>query len=219
MILLSGCADGPFAELAAWNPWIRREWLEDEDYAPTFHKRLAELRSLQASAAGLTPADQERFAQQALDLVATDPNPLLRAEAVRTLSRLPTPTVLPGLRIAARDADEQVRVAACQAWGQRGDAEALEALADILRRDEDLDVRIAATQELGRFRDPPAVSALGLALNDTDPALQYGAVESLKSSTGRDFGDSVPAWRDYVAGGTPEPARSPSVVERLRHFF
>jgi len=219
IFLLSGCADGPFAELAGWNPWLRREWREDEEYAPTFHQRLADLRAIQSNASRLSPAEQDRFVGEMLQLARNDPNPLLRAESVRTLSRFATPTVLPGLRLASRDENVYVRIAACEAWGQRGDMEALEALADIIRREEKLDVRIAATHQLGRFQDPAAISALGLALNDSDPALQYRAVQSLKSSTGRDFGDSVPAWRDYVAGRNPEPGRSPSVVERLSNFF
>jgi HEAT repeat protein len=121
--------------------------------------------------------------------------------------------------MATRDEYKQVRIAACQAWGELGGTEAMETLAEVVRREEDVDVRIAATKELGRFRDPMVVSALGLVLNDSDPALQYSAVESLKSSTGRDFGDSVPAWRDFVAGRSPDPSEAPSVVERLRNLF
>jgi HEAT repeat protein len=218
-VLMSGCADGPFGELAAWNPWVRQQWQEDEEYAATFHTRIAELKAVGANAAKLSPADRERFAQQVLDLASNDPNPLIRAAAAQTLGKLSTPSILPGLQMAARDAEKQVRIAACEAWGDVGGPQAMETLTDLVRNDEDLDVRIAATRQLGRFQDPMVVSALGLALNDRNPALQFSAVESLKSSTGRDFGDSVPAWRDYVAGRTPEPARSPSVVERLRDIF
>jgi HEAT repeat protein len=218
-VLLAGCADGPFGELAAWNPWVRQQWQEDEEYAPTYHTRIAELKAVRMNAATLAAADRERFAQQVLDLASNDPNPLIRAAAVQTLGKLSTPSVLPGLQMAARDAQKQVRVAACEAWGDAGGVQAMEALTELVRNDEDLDVRIAATEQLGRFQDPLVVSALGLALNDQNPALQYSAVESLRTSTGRDFGDSVPAWREYVAGRTPEPARSPSMVERLRDIF
>jgi HEAT repeat protein len=95
----------------------------------------------------------------------------------------------------------------------------LQILGDVVRRDSDLDVRIAATNELGRFPEQAAIEALGVALSERDPALQYRAVQSLKSATGHDFGNSVPAWREFVAGRTPLPERQPSLVERFRRLF
>lgn len=219
MFLCLGCSGGPFAELAGLNPWIWKKWEEDERYGPTFHRRLAELKSLQANASRLSPDERQGFAQQLVELVQNDPHPFLRAEAVKAMAKLSTPAVLPGLRAAAADTDPLVRAAACRAWGGVGDAEALHVLGDLATRDADVDVRVAATGELGRFRDQAAVQALGLVLNDNDPAVQYQAVKSLKSATGRDLGDSVAVWRDYVAGRAPLPERSPSLVERFRSLF
>ena len=127
--------------------------------------------------------------------------------------------VVPGLRKAVTDADPLVRIAACRAWGMLGDSVALRVLGDVVSRDTDLDVRMAATIELGRFQDQAAIQALGLALNDNDPAVQYQAVKSLKSATRHDLGDSVSAWRDYVAGRTSLPEKPPSLVERFRSLF
>jgi hypothetical protein len=213
--VVSGCADGPFPELAAWNPYYRQQWQQDEQRGPTFHRRMAELQDLQRRATSLGAAEQERFIGQLTDIVRNDPQPVLRIEAIKTLAKFPSPSILPGIRLATTDEDAKVRIAACKAWGRHGGPEALQTLAEVVRRDGDLDARIAATTELGRFREPAAIEALGVALSENDAALQYQAVQSLKSSTGLDYGDSVPAWRDYLAGRTPTPEPPPSLVQRF----
>ena len=45
--------------------------------------------------------------------------------------------------------------------------------------------------------------ALGEALADADPAMQYRAVLSLKQATGKDLGNSVDRWQQYVKGEQP----------------
>lgn len=217
--LATGCADGPFGELAALNPYIRQKWQEDERYGPTFHRRLADLRALRSSAPSLAPEQKEKIAADMAAIIQNDGNPVLRAEAVNVVGELATPAVLPALHAAVNDADEDVRVAACHAWGRAGAGEALFALRDVAQRDSDVDVRLAALSELGKFKDAAAVEALGAALDDLDPAVQHCAVQSLKTSTGLDYGDSVPAWRDYVQGRQPSIPSSPSVVERLTNWF
>jgi hypothetical protein len=57
---------------------------------------------------------------------------------------------------------------------------------------------------------------LGEALADTDPAMQYRAVLSLKQITGKDLGDDVHRWQQYVKGELPE---EPSWAERIRRLF
>jgi hypothetical protein len=217
--LFCGCADGPFGGLAGMNPWIRQQWNQDEQYGPTYHKRLAELKLLRSQAGQLSAAEQQQFVGQLTELVRTDPNPVMRAEAVRTLAAFPAEMALPTLRVAAADEDPDVRIIACRVWGEYGGPESLQALSEVVRSDGDVDVKIAATAELGSFQDQVAVQALAVALDENDPALQYEAVQSLKSATGRDFGDNVPAWREYVAGRTPMADDQPSVVERLRRLF
>jgi len=217
--LAVGCAEGPFRQLAAWNPYYSKQWEADEQRGPTFHKRIAELKLLQSQAPRLTHEEQEQYIQKLVGLIQNDSNPVIRAEAVRALAKFPSPSIIPGFRTATADDDQEVRIAACQAWGQHPDPEALQALADIVRHDAKLDVRMVATAELAKFSDPAAVAALGVALDDHDPALQYRAIQSLKTCTGEDFGNSVAAWRDFVAGRTPTAEEDPSLVERLRQLF
>ena len=112
-----------------------------------------------------------------------------------------------------------MRTVACHALGKRQDPESLQTLALAVAKDPDLDVRTAATKELGRFKDQEAVRALAVALDDTDPALQHVAVQSLHSVTGKDFGDSVPAWRQFVRGEQVKPGEGASLAEKLRRLF
>jgi HEAT repeat protein len=80
-----------------------------------------------------------------------------------------------------------------------------------------MDVRLAAARALGETRSPAAVPALGEALSDTNPAMQYRAVQSLKMTTGQDLGDKVDRWQRYVKGEPTGPP--PSLAERLGNMF
>ena len=211
---LCGCLDSPIRRL-----WYRQEWLEDEKFGPTFHARLDELRALRSRVEDLGEEEQVRVSNQLLEALAREPSPLYRSEVVRTLAVLPTPAAVEGLRRAIEDSDPSVRIAACEAWARRGGDEALRILSQVVGSDTDLDVRLAATRGLANFKSPAAVRALGLALDDPDPALQHRAVQSLKQLTGRDLGDSVPAWRQFVQSGQPPVVEEPSIAERLRRWF
>ena len=210
----SGCADGPFV---AYNPYYRHQWREDQKYGQTFHQQREEIRQLGAEAGRYSEPEQARLCQELVKLIREDPNPLLRQTAVTALAAFEHPDAESGLQIGLADADPAVRAAACRAWAARGGDRALTRLAEALGSDTDQDVRLAAARELARFSDPVAVRALGAALEDDDPALQYRAVQSLKKASGRDFGDDVGAWRQFVAGQEPPPR--PSLVQRLRQLF
>ncbi len=211
-----GCADGPFGRLATLNPYYRTQWEKDERAGPTFHTQLAELRSIRQNPTGLSPEEQRRVIPTLADIVQNSTNTILRAEATLTLAEFPAPETIPTLQLAMNDESADVRVAACKAWGRRGGPEALDVLSRTVSNDSDLDVRLAATAELAKFQDQQSLQALAVALNDKDPALQHRAVQSLKSVSGQDYGDSVPAWRDFVEGRSPVLPEPPTIAERLR---
>src|SRR5439155_15505188 len=121
----------------------------------------------------------------------------LRAEMLRTLAAVPAAAAEPILKAGLKDSDPDVRIASCHAWGQRRTPEAVQLLSDMLTGDSNLDVRLAAARALGQTHDEQAVAALGQALDDSNPAMQYRAVQSLKAVTKRDFGNDVEAWRQY----------------------
>ncbi len=212
----SGCVDGPFGGLTAMNPYYRNQWEKDEQAGPTFHTQLAELRAIRENPTGLSPGEQRQIIPTLAEIVQNSTNTILRAEATLTLAEFPAPETIPTLQLAMNDEDADVRIAACRAWGRRGGREALDALSQTVSNDSDLDVRLAATAQLAKFQDQQSLQALGVALNDKDPALQHRAVQSLKSVSGQDYGDSVPAWRDYVEGRSPVLPEPPTIAERLR---
>ncbi|MCH5372361.1 MAG: HEAT repeat domain-containing protein [Planctomycetes bacterium] len=213
-VLLSGCVDGPFYSL-----WYRKQWLDDEKFGPTLFTRLEELENLRDEAGRMTEQQQAELARRLTHSVTEDASAVYRAEAARTLGSLRTNLAVEGLQKAAADQEKSVRIAACEAWGERGDHLAMEVLGRVLRSDQDLDVRMAAARELGKFEDPAAVQSLAVALDDSDPALQFRAIESLRRVTGEDFGNSIPAWRQFVRGEPVDRPEPPSIAQRLRTLF
>jgi HEAT repeat protein len=153
------------------------------------------------------------------ELVQSDPNAMLRSEAVAVLGELGGPTAITALKAAISDNDQEVRIAACRAWSRMHTEEAMDLLAQVVERDADVDVRMCAIAELGTFKDASAVQALGKALDDNDPAVQQRAVAALQQATGRNFGDSVPAWRDFVEGREPPSSATPSIVQRFLPWY
>jgi HEAT repeat protein len=209
-----GCMGTP-----VYRMWHRSQWMEDEQVQPSLHARLEELDSLRSRAQRMSDAEQSQVAANLARQLADDPTPLYRAHVVRTLGELPVPAATQALRTAVEDREPRVRIEACAAWGRHGTEEAVTVLAEVLRKDSDRDVRIAAARELENFRTPEVIPALGVALDDSDPALQHRAIRSLKVVTGKDFGNSVPAWQQFVRTGEIQASEVPSLAERLREWF
>jgi HEAT repeat protein len=215
----AGCADGPVPYLMSLNPSMRRQWAADEAFKPTLHRQLAEVETLRENAKTLSPEQQVHWCGELQHIIGTHANPLLRAACVKTLAEFSIPESSEGLRLALKDADPTVRQCACRAWGKRGGHEAMELLADRLGSDTDVDVKLSAARELGQFSDPIAYQALGLAIQDGDAALQYRSIESLKQSSGKNFGNNLKAWQEFAQGRDPGPEYTPSLAERVRELF
>lgn len=215
--LLVGCADGPFNGGGTWNPWLRQEWEKDERRGPTFHTQIQQLKELADSVPSLPANRQEELSREMLERYRNEANPLLRAAVIRVVGRLKGSAVDETLKAALTDTEVEVRIAAVKALGQRGNEEALQQLASAMSSESDLDVRIAVAAELKRFKNSSeATRALALALDDNDAALQHQAIQSLEQVTGRSYGMSVPAWREYLAGGNPTPPPGPSLADRVK---
>jgi hypothetical protein len=186
---------------------IRWPWKKKPEVGPhvtTAKERMEKMREMAKNAPTLPPAEQERESFEFTQMLRNrEDDGLIRAEILRTLAKYPTATATAALEAGMRDGERDVRVACCQAWGLRGGPDAVRKLSEAIANDADIDVRLAAARELGKLRDPGAVAALGAALDSTDPAMQHRAVESLREVTGKDFGDNVNTWRDFVRGGNP----------------
>lgn len=182
-------------------------------------ERIASLKKLAQNAAS-TPADQKaRISQDLVNQIKNEADPIIRAEIIRALVHYPSPAGDAVLRAALNDPDADVRVIACDCWGKRGDAQAVQVLAGLLSGDINLDVRLAAARALGKTRDPAAIAALAAALDDNDVAMQHRAVRSLQDITGESLGNDVDRWRQYAKEGRLKPANPSSLAGRIPRLF
>jgi len=217
-ISLSGCAEQGTSK--SWGIWPFNQKTTDViPGIPSPAERMASLRKTAKEAAKLSQADQEKISEELRNVYRQEDDPLIRAEIVHTMGCFQTEAATAVLRLAINDANNDVRIAACRAWGKRHDAEAVDQLGRSLGSDVDVDVRLAAIEALGATGQRSAVPALGQALEDRDPAMQYRAIASLRKVSDRDLGNDVDRWRQYVKGETPGPEKPVSVVDRFRRMF
>jgi hypothetical protein len=219
-LVVAGCADGPIPELKHLNPWVRKQWAEDEAQVVTFHRKVADLADLRRKAASMPAAEQEATSAHLAARLQEERSPVLRAELVRTLAEFPTPAAYAAVLASLQDASPHVRAAACRGLARHPSQGGFEALAKTLTSDSDLDVRIAAATALGSFRGFEAARALRAALDDRDPALQLAAVSSLERLEGHpEYRRNVAVWREHLDNGHAAPPPPPSLAERLRYYW
>src|SRR6186713_61462 len=77
-----GCADGFVPEARSLNPYVRKQWEEDEKRGPTYYKRHDELQQVRAQAHNMPEAEQQRLAKEIVDVLAIEKSPTMRAELV-----------------------------------------------------------------------------------------------------------------------------------------
>jgi len=213
-LAVAGCAD---LEFPSWVPFQGPASDTLPGVVPP-SERIEKLKKLSDAAALASPDQKRQVSEQLAASIKTEKDPLIRLAIIRTLGRYPGPAADVILKAALSDAEAHVREAACEAWGKRNDDQAVALLSEALRSDVEADVRLAAAKALGETKNPAAVAALGEALSDTDPAMQYRAVLSLQEATGKDFGESVERWQQYVKGELKDDP-TPSLAERFRRMF
>ncbi len=211
---IAGCAPSKSGLLARWNPFYNEDPYDPRQYGPTIDERVEEIRELARRAPRMSPDERDQVSQDLGRRLQAETSMAIKLELVRALGAFETPMADTALRMALSDPDPEIRRTAVKAWGRRQSPQAIQMLSQTLSSDTDLDVRMAAAAELGNFKDRAAVEALGVALEDSDPALQLRAIESLRLATGRDYGADVAAWRQVVQGGEPTNFERPSIVER-----
>lgn len=185
----------------------------DPSGAPAPRELVEQLQTMQEEIPQMPPEQQQAKAAELAQRYRNESDPILRAQIVRTIARCGSPVAAETLSAALGDSDRDVRIICCDAWAYHGGPLAVPQLSKTLRLDKSNDVRMAAARSLGSLKGPEVVEALAPALDDPDPALQYRAIQSLRKSTGKDFGDDVNSWREFAHGGAPAEI---STVQRLK---
>jgi HEAT repeat protein len=186
---------------------------------PTPALRTGAIREFAAKSNGLDTPEQQEITSQLARQIQVEPDPLVRAAIVETITKFNTPLAGQVLMAGLGDNDPIVRRKCCHGLGEKAQLTAIEPLARVLREDGDPDVRLAATKALGRLESPEAIKALTTALQDRDPAMQFAAMQSVKQLSGEDFGGDVRAYLQYAQGESPAvKEREISVAERLREL-
>lgn len=203
-LLLWGCAEGPLWRTGGYVPWARDKWQAEEEIAQTSFERKRQLNDMVDRAKAGSTAEKSSAASQLAEVVQRDPVLLMRLHAVALLGQLDSPQAIETLKLASRDSDSQVRLAAVNSWKAQPAAVAVAQLQEIIGSDTDVDVRLAATRVLGDFSGRDAVNALSLALTDSNPAIQFRATESLEKITGERIGVDVASWQSYIAAQSGE---------------
>jgi len=218
--LVSGCADGPIPENRVLNPWVRKQWAEDEQRVTTYHKKVADLAELRKKASTMPPGEKEETATHLAARLREERSPALRGELIRTLAAINTPVGQQAILAGITDEATSVRVLSCKALGEAPTAEGFQALSNVITSDAELDVRVAAAQQLGKFRNFEAPKALRPALDDRDPALQIAAMQSLEAVDGHaEYRRNVNVWREHLDGGSPSPPPGPSIAEVVKQYW
>src|SRR5438046_338772 len=117
--LLAGCADGPVPEMKRLNPWVRKQWDEDEQRVTTYHRKIKDLAELRTKAPHMPPAERDETAGDLAARLKEEKSPVLRAEFVRTLAAFPTPVAQDAVVAGLNDEAAAVRVIACKALGRQ----------------------------------------------------------------------------------------------------
>ena len=214
--LCVGCVDGPLYHLKRANPYFQSQWKKDRELGPTFEDRLKELSLLREQLPDMPSEEQQRWAAQLASIVQKDASSEMRCRAVDTLAEVQSPEVVSALNYASSDDVEKVRLAACAAWKRRADTPARDMLLSLAQSDESTSVRQAAIAALSVFPEDPEVrSALNGFLDDRSPAVQFQTAQTLKATTGRDYGGDFAAWKKFMSGeNVPEPPPV-SVAEKV----
>lgn len=157
-----------------------------------------------AGIAGLVSHDfaqKEPYLTRYQQIAKSDPDPLVRAMAVRALNVADDASATDVYIAALRDQSDRVRLEGAKALAQMPDAKAVEALLGILGRiDEDKDVRIAAASALKHYPRTDVGRALAATLAERDFGLAWQARRSLRRLTSQDFKYDQAAWLGYISG-------------------
>lgn len=150
---------------------------------------------------------------------AADKDAGVRVAAMRALANHGGPDHVPLFVSALQDPDPMVRVEGARALQRVHNPTVVDALIRVIdeNREPEADVRAEAADALGQYAENRVVAALIKALADPSLAVNYSALNSLRTLTGQDFGFDRVAWRSWVdAAADTFQARSAYVYPVFR---
>ena len=218
-ILITGCQDGPMYALKVANPYYSlKEWREEKAYGTTDYDKWQELLDVSQSIGSLSASEQDRWVEQFAEILADDQSAEMRRLVLVAAGRLEGTESLELIETGLNDVSTKVRMEACRSLGIRGDKESLQLLATAFGTETNQDVKNAAVVALASFSDQVAIDSLRIALTDRNPATRSIAVQSLKASTGKNYGDQPSQW---IAALDGQPAEEEPVrfADRLWDLF
>jgi hypothetical protein len=138
-----------------------------------------------------------RYRQIAQD----DPDPLVRATALRALNRSRDAAARPLFVTALRDPSVEVRLEAAKGLVNLPDPNAAAPLIRVVSNpEEDRDVRIAAAEALRYYKSVEVARALIPRLSEREFGVAWQARRSLRRITGRDHHYDEAAWLAFITG-------------------
>lgn len=193
------------AKRAGW--WINDVADNLTGETPARYARMMESANPDARRAGINwlagrpfgerPPYTTRYAQ----IAGADPDPLVRATAIRALNRSRDRGATAVYVKALSDPIEQIRLEGAKALNRTPDPEARDALLKLLRKpDESKDVRIAAADALKHHKNLEVARALASFLGDRDFGIAWQSHRSLRDMTGRDLRYDEGAWLTFLTG-------------------
>ncbi|MFM9956472.1 MAG: HEAT repeat domain-containing protein [Phycisphaerales bacterium] len=125
-----------------------------------------------------------------------DPDPLVRAVAVRALAMHGSPDDVPAILELLKSDEKYLRWECARALQRLHNPVAVKPLTDRLnaKNEAEASVREASASALGQYAERASFDALVAALYDRDLAVSSAARRSLATITGRDLGEDVRPW-------------------------
>lgn len=219
LLLMTGCQDGPLYTLKVVNPYYSlKEWGDEKAYGKNDYSRWQELLRLSESIETLSTFEQEEWIKQFSEILENDDSAEMRRLVIVAAGRLSSAESLALIESGLQDASVKVRMEACRSLGERGDGDSARMLAAAFGSETNQDVKNAAVVALASSPEEIAVDSLRIALSDRNPATRAIAVKSLKTSTGKDYGDDPDKW---IAALDGQPAEEESVrfADRILDLF